>query len=125
MSIGSKRCRTDARWTWVRLLGRISADGPRDRMDPFQMIANEAAHRGLLGVGGSAPSMQPQGRLTSGAMGVGGAAVLKPEQPGFGWRALEAGASLIPRVGATMRAINAGPVADGTLEHARKMGWVR
>lgn len=31
----------------------------------------------------------------------------------------------IPRVGAFVRGLNAGPVADGTLDYARSQGWVK
>lgn len=31
----------------------------------------------------------------------------------------------IPRVGQAIGIINAGPVQDGTLDHARRMGWMR
>lgn len=34
-------------------------------------------------------------------------------------------ASLIPRIGTAVKVMNAGPVADGTLDHARRMGWLR
>jgi hypothetical protein len=33
--------------------------------------------------------------------------------------------NLVPRVGMGARIINAGPVSDGTLDYARRMGWMR
>jgi hypothetical protein len=39
--------------------------------------------------------------------------------------AVDLGLKAIPKVGIFTRAVNAGPVGDGTLDHARRMGWVR
>lgn len=98
-------------------------------MDPLQrLIEEEAARRGVAG--GKSPfkidafsafglPSQPQP-----------AAAISPRpQPAQPARpaqeALRMGLRLLPRASAAARIINAGPVADGTLEHARRMGWVR
>jgi hypothetical protein len=91
-------------------------------MDPMQQIFREAASRGLVDAmrshhpgppgaaqfpGIAAPMRAKQAPL-SGLTGVLGHAV-----------------QAIPKVGAAVRIINAGGVADGTLDYARRMGRVR
>jgi len=90
-------------------------------MDPLQQVQQEMARRGLAGLAGSGGG----GGLA--AFGIPGA-VGQPQpapQPGMGMQILGAAVKAIPRAGALVRSVNAGPVADGTLEYARRMGWVR
>ncbi len=42
----------------------------------------------------------------------------------MGYAVLDGITKMIPRVGMVKSVLDAGPVADGTLEHARKMGWL-
>ena len=84
-------------------------------MDPMQQIWDEAARRGMAGVGAPVPSSR-------GMAGVGAPA---PSSPGVQERVLGGLLNAVPRVGTFVRGVNAGPVGDGTLEHARRMGWVR
>lgn len=82
----------------------------------MQRIAQEAASRGLLGIAGNNPQA---------GMGIAGARMMEPQQQGFGSRLLDAGLTVIPKVGVFWRGIQAGPTADGTLDHARSMGWLQ
>jgi hypothetical protein len=89
-------------------------------MDPLQgMIDQEVLRR--LGQGGSSlrDMMQQPGTI-------GGAARMPQPPPQPAWMgAVDLGLKAIPKVGIFTRAVNAGPVGDGTLDHARRMGWVR
>jgi hypothetical protein len=66
--------------------------------------------------------------LRPGAIGgsIGGS-IGKPQLPPRpAWMgAVDLGLKAMPRVGIFTRTVNAGPVGDGTLDHARRMGWVR
>lgn len=108
-------------------------------MDPLQSLINqEAARRGIgssgtgsafddLFGGGARPTPLGGGSQADG-MG-GGVSPMgisaKSPAPSLSTRLVEGALGLIPRVGMAARIVNAGPTADGTLDHARKMGWYR
>lgn len=81
-------------------------------MDPLQnLIGQEVIRRSMLDPG----AMRPMG----------GIAPPQKPSPSFMQQVGEALIPIIPRVGIAARALNAGPVADGTLDYARRMGWMR
>lgn len=85
-------------------------------MDALQGLINqEAARRGM-------PVDNPYGRLINESFGI------KPKAPPPPTALQQIGEGLvrlIPRVGQAAGIINAGPVQDGTLDYARRMGWMR
>lgn len=48
-----------------------------------------------------------------------------PKPVPIGQVVLERAINLIPRIGMIKSVVDAGAVGDGTLEHARRMGWVK
>jgi len=96
-------------------------------MDPLQQIQQEMARRGIASAGGSRlESLRslPVGDAVDKYIH-GGVEPRPAPQPGIGMRVLDAGLKVIPKAGMFVRSLSAGPVADGTLEHARRMGWIR
>lgn len=96
-------------------------------MDPMNPIQQEMTRRGLAGIAGRSIDPGFYGAIDSMADRSRPMGQLRPSlpQPGVGMRLLDAAMKVIPRASAFARTVNAGPVADGTLEHARRMGWVR
>jgi len=90
-------------------------------MDALQSLINqEAARRGLPV---AAQSKDLFSQLLDAPIG-GGIAVQKKPQTPMGYAVLDGITKMIPRVGMVKSVLDAGPVANGTLEHARKMGWL-
>ena len=86
-------------------------------MDPSLLINNEVARR----LGQQPNALEAFGMGTP--QGISGIRPAQAPRPGI--NALEALVKVIPRAGMFVRAVDAGPVSDGTLDYARKMGWVR
>ena len=82
-------------------------------MDPMQQIWGEAGRRGLTPPGG----VQFEDLFRE--------AQARQSNPGGMSGIFDRALQAIPRIGTAARITNAGPVADGTLEHARRMGWMR
>lgn len=95
-------------------------------MDPLQrLIEEEAARRGVAG-GKSPFTIDAFSAFGLPSQPQPAAAISPRSQPArSAQEALRMGLRLLPRASAAARIIDAGPVADGTLEHARRMGWVR
>lgn len=89
--------------------------------EPIEQIWAEMGRRGLAGMTG--PS--PLGASTGSPGAAIGVAPRTPQPPLAADRALGVLLNTMPRVSVFARTVNAGPVADGTLDHARRMGWVK
>lgn len=99
-------------------------------MDPLgELIGQEFARRASVANARGAETLRAFGLEPPGEMGRGvaniGASVRSQVAPSSLERVAGAALSLVPKVGMLIRSVNAGPVADGTLEHARRMGWTR
>jgi hypothetical protein len=87
------------------------------------MIDQEMVRR--FGQGGSSlRDLMQQPGVIGGSIG---GSISKPQLPPRpAWMgAVDLGLKAIPKVGIFTRTVNARPVGDGTLDHARQMGWVR
>ena len=96
-------------------------------MDPMNPIQQEMTRRGLAGIAGRSIDPGFYGAIDSMADRSRPMGQLRPRlpQPGVGVGLLDTAMKFIPKVSAVVNAVNAGPVADGTLDYARRMGWVR
>ena len=93
-------------------------------MDALQSLINqEAARRGLSVAAQPSVTKDLFSQVLDVPIG-GGISAQKKPQPPMGYAVLEGITKMIPRVGMVKNILDAGPVADGTLEHARKMGWL-
>lgn len=92
-------------------------------MDPLQsLIHQEAARRGLSSLQGfKTTGIQPAPGI---GLGVGGGLSVKSATTSPAGAVVNGLMTLIPRAGMIKSILDAGPVADGTLEHAKRMGWM-
>lgn len=79
------------------------------------LIEQEAIRRGM-------PGKNPYGALLTDVFEIRPKA---PPAPTLQQQIGQGILGLIPRVGTAVKIINAGPVQDGTLDYARRMGWAR
>jgi hypothetical protein len=93
-------------------------------MDPMQQILGEAGRRGLADAMSQNRSLPRPASVTQ-FEDLFREVQARQSNPGGMSGIFDRALQVIPKIGTAARIINAGPVADGTLEHARRMGWMR